>query len=59
MSETPDYRRQHLRNLQGEIAFRVTGEVILPDYYRWILALLRQAELEQHNPDLATSRNRA
>jgi len=41
MSETQDARRQHRRNLQGEIAFRaklarqhVTGEVLLPDYYR-------------------------
>jgi SAM-dependent methyltransferase/uncharacterized protein YbaR (Trm112 family) len=40
MSETHEERRQHLRNLQGEIAFRaklarqhVTGEVLLPDYY--------------------------
>jgi SAM-dependent methyltransferase/uncharacterized protein YbaR (Trm112 family) len=41
MSETQDERRQHIRNLQGEIAFRaklarqhVTDEVLLPDYYR-------------------------
>ncbi len=41
MSQTPDDRKQHLRNLQGEVAFRaklarqhVTGEVLLPDYYR-------------------------
>jgi SAM-dependent methyltransferase/uncharacterized protein YbaR (Trm112 family) len=41
MSKAPDDRKQHLRNLKGEIAFRaklarqhVTGEVILPDYYR-------------------------
>jgi SAM-dependent methyltransferase/uncharacterized protein YbaR (Trm112 family) len=36
-----DPTRQHIRNLQGEVAFRaklarqhVTGEVLLPDYYR-------------------------
>jgi SAM-dependent methyltransferase len=41
MSKAPDDPKQHLRNLQGEIAFRaklarqhVTGEVVLPDYYR-------------------------
>src|SRR5436190_4335364 len=41
MSKAPHDRTQHLRNLKGEVAFRaklarqhVTGEVILPDYYR-------------------------